>query len=443
MQPTDHVSAYVLVRVYSPEEKDVVALVTNDDWLRFWCNGELVLAQPLCFETPAPLAVHLRAGGTPSWPRSRTGRTLSLSGSSSQQRTRRSPAPSGPISTSRAGTTGQIPPRAAPGDLSRAPVHLAGSEGPRQRGRASGGGLPGRRGVAAQGRTALALPGPMARLAGAVGRGAVGVRTVSRDPGEPPGCAFRARRHLAADEGRCGLPRRGRHLGRAVRLARIAVRRLRAGADRGDGTRNASTTPGGWCAGPSRSSPPTRKPAGRGTRWAWPISAPGNMSRPSGNSSGRRMTTPTGMGGGRSSTGWGWPWRTITWAARPRRSAPSTRRGLARSEGWRVRRQDDPRHAADGGPRLDRGPDPPPRGRVLAGQPAARGRRAGRPDRECRRELSGCRSAWSSCAHHAAETRPGPVPAPGPVPDQVARGRWQDRARRVRPAAGDRLHRRQ
>ena len=62
VQPADRVSAYVLVRVYSPEEKDVVALITNDDWLRFWCNGELVLAQPLCFDTPAPLAVHLRAG---------------------------------------------------------------------------------------------------------------------------------------------------------------------------------------------------------------------------------------------------------------------------------------------------------------------------------------------------------------------------------------------
>ncbi len=62
VQPKDRVSAYVLVRVYSPEDRDVVALVTNDDWLRFWCNGELVLAQPLCFETPAPLAVHLRAG---------------------------------------------------------------------------------------------------------------------------------------------------------------------------------------------------------------------------------------------------------------------------------------------------------------------------------------------------------------------------------------------
>jgi tetratricopeptide (TPR) repeat protein len=62
IQPKDFVSAYVLARIYAPEARDVVALVANDDWLRFWCNGELVLAQPLCLDPLVPVPIHLRAG---------------------------------------------------------------------------------------------------------------------------------------------------------------------------------------------------------------------------------------------------------------------------------------------------------------------------------------------------------------------------------------------
>jgi serine/threonine protein kinase/predicted Zn-dependent protease len=62
VQPKDFVFAYVLVRVYAPEARDVVALVSNDDWLRFWCNGELRLAQPLWLESRVPVSIHLRAG---------------------------------------------------------------------------------------------------------------------------------------------------------------------------------------------------------------------------------------------------------------------------------------------------------------------------------------------------------------------------------------------
>jgi tetratricopeptide (TPR) repeat protein len=62
VHPTDHVSAYVLTRVYAAEDRDIVALITNDDWLRLWCNGERVLDQPLWLEPPVPVPVHLRAG---------------------------------------------------------------------------------------------------------------------------------------------------------------------------------------------------------------------------------------------------------------------------------------------------------------------------------------------------------------------------------------------
>src|SRR5205807_1055845 len=62
VRPIDHASAYVLIRVYAPEERDVVALVNNDDWLRLWCNGELLLTQPLWLDPPAPVPVRLRAG---------------------------------------------------------------------------------------------------------------------------------------------------------------------------------------------------------------------------------------------------------------------------------------------------------------------------------------------------------------------------------------------
>ena len=124
--------AYVLVRVYSPEEKDVVALVTNDDWLRFWCNGELVLAQPLCFETPAPLAVHLRAGWNTllakvsNWENPFSFR-LQLTVENSEV------ARAFGTYLDKQGWNDRTKSLlgSAPGDLSRAPVHLAGSEVPR------------------------------------------------------------------------------------------------------------------------------------------------------------------------------------------------------------------------------------------------------------------------------------------------------------------------
>ncbi len=61
-EPKDWVSTYVLVRVYAPEERDVVAMVANDDWLRLWCNGELILAQPLSYDLHVPIPIHLHAG---------------------------------------------------------------------------------------------------------------------------------------------------------------------------------------------------------------------------------------------------------------------------------------------------------------------------------------------------------------------------------------------
>ena len=62
VQPKDRVSTYVLIRVYAPEDRDVVALVANDDWLRFWCNGELILVQPLLLGALVPVPVRLHAG---------------------------------------------------------------------------------------------------------------------------------------------------------------------------------------------------------------------------------------------------------------------------------------------------------------------------------------------------------------------------------------------
>ncbi len=61
-RPDDRTSAYVLARVYAPEERDAVVLIANDDWLRFWCNGELILAQPLVYDPLVPVLVHFRAG---------------------------------------------------------------------------------------------------------------------------------------------------------------------------------------------------------------------------------------------------------------------------------------------------------------------------------------------------------------------------------------------
>jgi serine/threonine-protein kinase len=61
-QPTDHVSSYVLTRVYAPESCDVAAQVANDDWLRLWCNGERILDQPLQFDPPRRVLLQLRPG---------------------------------------------------------------------------------------------------------------------------------------------------------------------------------------------------------------------------------------------------------------------------------------------------------------------------------------------------------------------------------------------
>jgi serine/threonine protein kinase/tetratricopeptide (TPR) repeat protein len=62
VQPKDRVSAYVMMRVYAAEDHDVAALVANDDWLRLWCNGDLILAQPLLLGPPVPVTAHFRAG---------------------------------------------------------------------------------------------------------------------------------------------------------------------------------------------------------------------------------------------------------------------------------------------------------------------------------------------------------------------------------------------
>lgn len=62
IQPKDQVSTYVLTRVYFPEDRTVVALVNNDDWLRLWCNGELIREQSLLFEVSVPLPIQFRAG---------------------------------------------------------------------------------------------------------------------------------------------------------------------------------------------------------------------------------------------------------------------------------------------------------------------------------------------------------------------------------------------
>src|SRR5262249_19508177 len=62
MQPKDRVSAYVLVRLYAPEECSVVALIANNDWLRFWCNGAPILAQPLLLDPPVLTPLRLRTG---------------------------------------------------------------------------------------------------------------------------------------------------------------------------------------------------------------------------------------------------------------------------------------------------------------------------------------------------------------------------------------------
>ena len=182
--PTDRVSAYVLVRVYSPEEKDVVALITNDDWLRFWCNGELILAQPLCFERPFPCRSTSAPGGTPSWPRSRTGEAV-LGQAPALERPRRGR----PCVLDLRRQEGVVGPGRDRLERLYALVpdhHGRGTIGrtARCRGRATRPGVPPRRRVAAEGLATLAGAGPIPRLAREVGRGAGRVR---RDDPRPPG----------------------------------------------------------------------------------------------------------------------------------------------------------------------------------------------------------------------------------------------------------------
>ena len=62
VQARDAAFTYVMVRVYAPAKRDVAALVANDCWLRLWCNGDLLLSQPLPLDQTAPLIVTLRAG---------------------------------------------------------------------------------------------------------------------------------------------------------------------------------------------------------------------------------------------------------------------------------------------------------------------------------------------------------------------------------------------
>ncbi len=62
VQPSDSVCAYVMSRVYAPEDSDAVALVSSDGRLRFWTNGDLMMSQPLALDYPVPMVIHLRAG---------------------------------------------------------------------------------------------------------------------------------------------------------------------------------------------------------------------------------------------------------------------------------------------------------------------------------------------------------------------------------------------
>jgi serine/threonine protein kinase/Flp pilus assembly protein TadD len=62
LQSVEKSSVYVLTSVYAPQDQFAVALVANDDWLRLWCNGSLVRAQPLLFHPLMPVPIRLRAG---------------------------------------------------------------------------------------------------------------------------------------------------------------------------------------------------------------------------------------------------------------------------------------------------------------------------------------------------------------------------------------------
>ena len=61
IKPTDYTSAYVLTRVYAPQDLRTALLTACDDQLRLWLNGTLISRQNLHLrETAVP--VHLRAG---------------------------------------------------------------------------------------------------------------------------------------------------------------------------------------------------------------------------------------------------------------------------------------------------------------------------------------------------------------------------------------------
>jgi tetratricopeptide (TPR) repeat protein len=62
IQPKDRIFTYVLTRVYSPENRTIVVVVSNNDWLRLWCNGDELREHSLLSEVSVPLTVPLRAG---------------------------------------------------------------------------------------------------------------------------------------------------------------------------------------------------------------------------------------------------------------------------------------------------------------------------------------------------------------------------------------------
>jgi tetratricopeptide (TPR) repeat protein len=62
LKSAERASVYVLTRVYSAEERSIIALVANDDWLRLWCNGVLVKSQGLLFNSLTPVPLRLRPG---------------------------------------------------------------------------------------------------------------------------------------------------------------------------------------------------------------------------------------------------------------------------------------------------------------------------------------------------------------------------------------------
>jgi len=61
MQPSDFTSAFVLARVYAPNELGTALLTACDDQMRLWINGTLISSQTLHYQNTA-IPVQLRAG---------------------------------------------------------------------------------------------------------------------------------------------------------------------------------------------------------------------------------------------------------------------------------------------------------------------------------------------------------------------------------------------